>query len=365
MDLKNAQALTPAPGGVLIINRDTLALIACIGLGVVYANSMFFRISGVNSAGYLIILGGAGAYFLSDTRRSLWGYMVLPIMLLFNENLAFGYLILLFLQKDGVSPRALDRDKDILVLLLLGSLILAYKIATEGVAFHDALGFVGRLEIGFAHPNLAPIFTMMLAYYARYYWSRWAAVLAYALFAASVALTGSLGKIPLVLFFLCSGWLFHHRRIAYPLTFLSVILVSLLILLSSDPAATKISSGRNLIYQQVLEVMGWKSLLFTVPQSELVNLAILRDFYGNDLLTAMPFDSIVSAATAFGLLPSLLLGLMAGLFGAPVSRKDFDRRMMFWIFGFTSNPLSFWNPLLLFALKRSPPERAARPRLPG
>ena len=39
--------------------------------------------------------------------------------------------------------------------------------------------------------------------------------------------------------------------------------------------------------------------------------------------------------------------------------------MMFWIFGFTSNPLSFWNPLLLFALKRSPPERAARPRLPG
>ena len=100
--------------------------------------------------------------------------------------------------------------------------------------------------------------------------------------------------------------------------------------------------------------MGWKSLLFSVPQSELVNLPVLRDFYGNDLLTAMHLDSIASAAAAFGLLPSLLLGLMAGAFGTPASRKDFDRRMMFWIFGFTSNPLSFWNPLLLFALKRSP-----------
>lgn len=358
-------ALNPAPGGALIINRDTLAFIACIGLGVVYANSMFFRISEVNSAAYLIILAGAGAYFLSDTRRSPWGYMVLPVMLLFNENLAFGYLILLFLQKDGYSPRALDRDKDILVLLILGSLILVYRIATEGVAFHGALGFVGRLEIGFAHPNLAPIFTMMLAYYARYYWSRAAAVLAYGLFAASVILTGSLGKIPLLLFFLCSGWLFRHRRTVYPLTILGVVLVSLLILLSIDPAATKISSGRNLIYQQVLEVMGWKSLLFTVPQSELVNLIVLRDFYGNDLLTAMPFDSIISAATAFGVLPTLLLGMMAGLFGTPASRKDFDRRMMFWIFGFTSNPLSFWNPLFLFALKRSPPARAARPGPPG
>ncbi len=102
--------------------------------------------------------------------------------------------------------------------------------------------------------------------------------------------------------------------------------------------------------------MGWKSLLFTVPQSELVNLAILRDFYGNDLLTAMPFDSIVSAATAFGLLPSLLLAALAGLFSTPDNRKDFDRRMAFWIFGFSSNPLTIWTPIFLFALKRSPAE---------
>jgi len=355
MSASTAYAPSPPPG-VLVISRDSLALVACLGLGLLYANAMFFRLSSINAVCYLTILAGAGAYFLSDSRRSPWGYLLLPVMLVFNENLAFGYLILLFLQKDGLSPRPLREDKDLLVLLVLGALIIAYRLATKGVVFYGGLGFIGRMEVGFIHPNLAPLFCLMLAYYARHYWSRTAAILATLLFAAAVVVTGSLGKIPLLLAFVCSGWLFRYRRIVYHLTVWGVILVSIPLLLSVNPEVTRIVSGRNLIFQQLIDVMGWKSLVLTVSQSEMVNAPILRQFFRNDYWQAMPFDSVVSNAVAIGVLPSLLLAALAGLFSTPDNRKDFDRRMAFWIFGFSSNPLTIWTPIFLFALKRSPAE---------
>lgn len=349
--LQNASMPDLRAHGSFVVKRSTFVALACILLSTVYVNAMFFKASGINDIFYVGIAAICVILFLQNTLRSTWIYMLAPFLIFADRDIIFGFLIFFALQKGGKPTDAFNRDKDVRYLLMAGAILLIFFFIRDGVTYHPSLGFVGRLEFGFVHPNLAPVWATLLAYYAKHYWSRRVYLLCLIVLAFVVLTAGSLGKVPILFFFLFNGLLFRLRRMVYYGLVLVIIVGSLLLLVSTTPEITFIVSGRNLIFQALIDVMGWKSAFLPVPQSELVNLVQLRSFFEGNFETEMPFDGIVPMTFAMGIVPSILFYYIIGLLRCPENKKDFDRRMIFWIFGFSANPITIWSPLFMFAFK--------------
>ena len=339
--------------GGIFISRENVAALCCIALSCIYLNAMFFRISGVNIISYAAIIATSGVLFLSRPALPFALILVAPIIFFANENILMGFIIVVAMRGKFGQLETFRNDRDIYWFLLFSVAIVVFTLATRGIKYDSNLGFVGRIDVGFVHPNLTPVWGMLFAYYARHYLSSPWRNISLAIFAVTVIFSGSLGKVPLLIYFLLGNWPFKFRRTTFYTAIILIVSTSIFLLNSTDAIYTAIVSGRNIIYQGLLDVMGWYSLIFSASQDELVQLATLRSFFGDDFETAMPFDNIVSATTAMGIIPTVLFGLAAGRFKAPRDRKTFDRLMIFWIFGFASNPLSIWTPIFMFALKRS------------
>ena len=122
MSASTAYAPSPPPG-VLVISRDTLALVACLGLGLLYANAMFFRLSSLNAVCYLTILAGAGF----SQSVALWSSLSLAVM----------YVIMTFIGRsivDRVGRRGLMLvmiPGTVVTLLVLGGLFKAGMATDE------------------------------------------------------------------------------------------------------------------------------------------------------------------------------------------------------------------------------------------
>lgn len=335
------------------INRSLLTSIACMAVGMVYVNAMFFRVPQINIICYITIAGMVAAFFITDTRRPIWQYLALPIFFMANENLALAYLIFFAFQRNRASDGPLDRDQDLAFMLLVGGAVLIFHIVTQGVEFYANLGFIGRLEIGFYHPNWAPIWGLMLTYYCKHYFSRRIYLLSYIPSLFLLVTAGSLGKVPLMMFMMVSGILYLWRRWIY-LPLVGFILICSAILLSNQSLeVTFLVSGRNIIFNELIENFSLSRMILSVNESEILHAAAITSFFGDEFQTTLPYDNVVSAAVAMGPALAALLLIAAGGLRVPTTEKDFDRRMIFWLFGFGSNSLSIWTPIFLLAIKRS------------
>jgi hypothetical protein len=346
-----------------VVTRHTLTALLSFVLALIYINAMFFKIAGLFQVCYLAIVLLCGMLLMANNKRSILLYFAAAVMLFANENLMLAMIIFLAVYSRGRADTALDNDRDIHWVLILSILAIGFNILTQGIKFDPNLGFVGRLEIGFVHPNLFATWAILVTYYCLHYTRRLFHIPALLFLTLVVLLTGSLGKLPILGFLFFHKFLFRYRQIVFYSTVLLIIVGSVLYLTAYTYTVTIVSSGRNLIFLNLLDVMGWKVLYATANQSVLIHAHELVAFFGDDYTVNMPFDSVVSAATALGILPTLVLGLMTGAFKCPENRRDFDRKMLFWLFGFASNPISIWTPYLIFLIKASDTESPAETHL--
>lgn len=332
-------------------------------IGLVYVNSMFFRVEGLNSFAYISAIAFCAVYYFSDSARNPLSLLIFPVFLLGLIDLLLAYFVFITLQKNGTSSRPLDRDYDVLTLLVVGGAALAFRLLTNGLHYSAGYGFFGRLDLGFYHPNLAPIWALMLAYYCKHYLGKYTYAFSLLVLGFFVVMSGSLGKVPLIFILFFSGLLFKFRKLSY-YSLIAVVLVATFFLMTNMSYEISIlTSGRNVIFDQLLQTFTPERLVRPVDREELSTFTAINAWYSQfnaGFVGTLPFDSLLSASVAAGPLVVFIFFLACGVFKCPDNQKDFDRKMLFWAFGFASNPISIWGPLMLFAIKNSDTGRTAR-----
>jgi hypothetical protein len=356
MSIVDGDYFANLPKSSMLLPRNILVSIACFFISLIYLNAMFFRLDGVNMLLYAGIVVAIGFYYLSSSARSFYLLFPVPLFALGLLDILLAYIIFFTLKhKDQVS-RPLERDHDIAILIILGSMVIGFTLLTEGVNFDPRYGFFGRIDIGFFHPNWAPVWGILLAYYCKYYRSPIQYRFSLFIVAVIVIFSGSLGKIPLLLFLIFSGFLLKFKKVVYYGTILVVVGVSIFLLTDLSYQNSILTSGRNVIFNQLLQTFSAERLFLPVNRADLSNSHAIGAWYGGFNVKfegTVPLDNFMAAAVGAGPLSVFLFLIFCGGFKCPTNRKDFDRKMLFWLIGLASNPLSMWMPFMLFIVKTS------------
>ncbi|MEC8630702.1 MAG: hypothetical protein VXY73_11465 [Pseudomonadota bacterium] len=339
---------------MLVVPRSLFAAIPVALIGLVYVNAMFFRLSGVTLALYGTIIFFSAVYYFSDSSRRWILLLPAPLFLVGLQDLLVAYFVFLTLQKDGRPSSALERDRDILVLLVLGAVVIAISVLTNGLQYTSSYGFLGRVDVGFIHPNWAPVWGLMLMYYSRHYLNDRMKLFSLFILLLLVVLSGAISAVPPTVLLLFSGVLFRFRRLSYYGLIATVLGVSFVLMTDTSYVTSLLTSGRNVIFDQLISTFTPGRLVLPVDRAELAtHTAIVAwyDRFNAGFSGTLPFDNILSAAVASGPLTVTVFFLLTGAFRCPTNKKNFDRMIMFWAIGIGSNPLSMWMPLMLFAVK--------------
>lgn len=358
IDRKDFSRRSSLSSGAFRIRARSVDQLAAIFLALIYFNAAYFRAS---SLLYLCYFGFVAAALIkmAGSRRHIFEWLGVAVVTLANRNLIFGYLAYFgFGSKNGTSS-TFDRDLDIRLFVILCFIATIVNFSIGNVAFFPSFGFVGRLELGFFHPNMMPT-VIILSYYLCKTYVQSKLVKTFSFLAASglILLSGSAGAILPILTLAISTYLFPWRRLVYPAFICLVVSVSLWILTSHTWEMTLLSSGRNVVFQDVVNHMDLSNLFVPVSNEALTHSAGIRNFFDtqnsvNRYTEAVPYDGIVIAAMANAPIFVILFFVITGIFRTPETQRDFDRLMLFWAFGFTLNPISIWSPFYFLALRRS------------
>lgn len=325
--------------------------LSCVALSAVYMNAATIRSPLINYTSYFIVAACALFFYLINSKRRIYDVVIIFFLAFARLDLLFSAIVrFAFVAKEGVS-RHLRNDLDIKIFCLFGFILIGSAAATGDYHYWPSLGFYGRLEIGFRHPNAQPAWALLVCYIAKHYYSTTAYKASIALFAVVILMSGSLGKILLLLTMLASPMIYKYRKLAFYTIITLVVITSYILLLSADAGVTLLVSGRNIIFQNLLEIQSLSNLYLPTDLSSLVHLSGIVSFFGDDFQITIPVDNLISATHAFGLIPVVFLMIASGAFNIHEDEKDFDRVLIFWVYGFAANPLTIWTPFFMLLMR--------------